>query len=94
MRITFLLLLLAAIWTGNSTEAAAQQTKTPAFEHVHSLAMGADARSIFLAAHTGLFRSEDGGRTWKKVALSEKHTHLDVMAVTPYPKDSKTIYVG
>lgn len=94
MTTKFLLMLLAAIWTGNSTEATAQQTKTPAFEHVHSLAMDAEARSLFLGAHTGLFRSEDGGRTWKKVALSEKQPHLDVMTVTPDPKDSKTIFVG
>ncbi len=94
MRIKSILMLLAAIWTGNSREVTAQRTKPPAFEHVHSLALDRDARSIFLAAHRGLFRSEDGGRTWKKVALSEKHTHLDVMAVTPDPKDSKTIYVG
>ena len=90
-----LLMLLAAIWTLNATEATAQQrTKTPGFEHVHALTMDADGRSLLLGAHTGLFRSEDGGRNWNKVALSEKHPHLDVMTVTPDPKDPKTIYVG
>lgn len=90
-----LLMLLAAIWTLNATEATAQQrTKTPAFEHVHSLNMDANGQSLLLGAHTGLFRSDDGGRNWKKVALSEKHPHLDVMTVTPDPKDPKTIYVG
>ncbi|MEX0806900.1 MAG: YCF48-related protein [Candidatus Binatia bacterium] len=64
------------------------------FEHVHSLAMDSGGQTLFLGAHTGLFRSEDGGRNWKKVALSAKHPHLDVMTVTPDPRDSKTIYVG
>ena len=86
--------LISATLILNPKEATAQQTKTPAFEHVHSLTMDADGRSLLLGAHTGLFRSEDGGRNWKKVALSEKHRHLDVMTVTPDPKDPQTIYVG
>jgi photosystem II stability/assembly factor-like uncharacterized protein len=95
MRKRFVLwMLVGAIWILNPIEATAQRTKTPAFEHVHSLTMDADGRLLLLGAHTGLFRSEDGGRIWKKVALSEKHSHLDVMTVTPDPKDSKTIYVG
>lgn len=64
------------------------------FEHIHSLAMDAAGRNFFLGAHNGLFRSEDGGRSWKRVALPTKHSHLDVMAVTPDPKDPKIIYVG
>lgn len=64
------------------------------FEHVHALAMDADGRSLFLGAHTGLFRSEDGGRSWRKVALSAKHDHLDVMAVAPDLKDPLIIYVA
>jgi photosystem II stability/assembly factor-like uncharacterized protein len=64
------------------------------FEHVHALAMDADGRSLFLGAHTGLFRSEDGGRSWQKVGLPAKHAHLDVMAVAVDPKDPLLIYVG
>ena len=64
------------------------------FEHVHALAMAADGRSLFLGAHTGAFRSEDGGRSWQKVALSAKHDHLDVMAVAPDLKDPLIIYVA
>ena len=86
--------LITAVWLTAPIDVVAQQRKAPSFEHVYALTMAADGRSLFLGAHTGLFRSEDGGRTWKKVALSEKHPHLDVMTVTPNPKDSKTIYVG
>jgi photosystem II stability/assembly factor-like uncharacterized protein len=64
------------------------------FEHVHALAIDGEGRSLLLAAHTGLFRSEDGGKSWRPVTLSPKHPHLDVMAIAPDPKDSRTIYVG
>ncbi len=64
------------------------------FEHVHALAMDAEGRTLFLGAHIGLFRSDDGGRSWKKVALSPKQSGFDVMGVTPDPRDPKTIYVA
>lgn len=64
------------------------------FMHVHALAMDADGRTLFLGAHTGLFRSEDYGRSWKKIALSAKQPNFDIMAVAPDPKDPKTIYVA
>ncbi|MGH7326660.1 MAG: WD40/YVTN/BNR-like repeat-containing protein [Candidatus Rokuibacteriota bacterium] len=64
------------------------------FQHVHSLAMTADGRALFLGTHSGLFRSEDGGQTWQPVALPSKHPHLDVMAVAPHPEEARTIYVA
>src|SRR3989304_2624255 len=51
-----------------------------AFEHVHALAMDAEGRSLYLGAHTGLFRSEDGGRSWERMALPSKHPHPAVLA--------------
>lgn len=64
------------------------------FEHVHGLALDADARAVWLGAHSGLFRSEDGGRSWQRVTLPGAHPHVDVMAVTPHPEDAKTVYVA
>ena len=64
------------------------------FEHVHALAMDAEGRTLLLGTHAGLFKSEDGGRSWRKVTLSTEHPHLDVMAVAPDPKDPLLIYVG
>jgi photosystem II stability/assembly factor-like uncharacterized protein len=64
------------------------------FEHVHALAIDGESRGLLLGAHTGLFRSEDGGKSWQPVALSPKHAHLDVMAIAPDPKDPRSIYVG
>jgi photosystem II stability/assembly factor-like uncharacterized protein len=64
------------------------------FEHVHALAIHGDGRSLLLGAHTGLFRSEDGGKSWQPVTLSAKHAHLDVMSIAPDPNDPLVIYVG
>jgi len=81
------------IVVGSSPAFAAGEKSS--FEHVHALAMDAEGRTLFLGAHTGLFRSEDGGRSWQKVALSAKYSHhLDVMAIASDPKDPLTIYVG
>ncbi|MBI1734534.1 MAG: hypothetical protein HYR51_05105 [Candidatus Rokubacteria bacterium] len=73
--------------------AAAGQGKQ-SFEHVHALAVTADGRTLFLGAHTGLFRSEDGGRAWQPVALPSKDPHVDVMAATAHPEDALTVYVA
>jgi len=70
------------------------KTSGPGFEHVHALIMDAEGRTLFLGAHTGLFRSEDGGRSWQKTSVSVKHAHLDIMAVAADPNDPQTIYVG
>lgn len=64
------------------------------FEHVHSLAIEASGQTLFLGAHTGLFRSDDRGRTWNKVSISTKHAHLDVMDIAPDPREPKTIYIA
>src|SRR5713101_5891564 len=65
-----------------------------AFEHVHGLALDAAGRSLWLGAHTGLFRSEDGGQTWTKVPMPGQHQALDVMAVTADPRDAAVLYVA
>ena len=91
---SILWMLIAAIWTLDPLTGMAQQKKSPVFEHVHSLAIDPGGQFLLLGAHTGLFRSEDAGRSWKQVALSAKRSHSDVMAVAPDPKNQKTIYVA
>lgn len=83
----------AAAQDKRATGSAAQGGQ-PSFEHVHALTMTADGRTLFLGAHSGLFRSEDAGRSWQPVALPSKHPHVDVMAVTPHTEDARTIYVA
>jgi photosystem II stability/assembly factor-like uncharacterized protein len=95
--LTGFVLVLAVAAPSALVSAAEQHAKTPqkgAFEHVHALAVDAEGRALWLGAHTGLFRSEDGGRSWQRVALSAKHAHLDVMAIAPDQRDAATLYVG
>ncbi|HEY2918542.1 MAG TPA: YCF48-related protein [Candidatus Binatia bacterium] len=87
-------LLTATIALVAPINAVPQQEKAPGFEHVHALALDANGQSLFLGTHRGLFRSEDGGRSWQQVPVSAKHSHLDVMTVTPDPREPKTIFVG
>jgi photosystem II stability/assembly factor-like uncharacterized protein len=87
------LVAFAAVVAASPVPALAAGAK-PSFEHVHALAVDAEGRALVLGAHTGLLRSEDGGRSWQAVALSNKHGHVDVMTITPDPKDPRIIYVG
>lgn len=95
----YLWILVGTVWLFNGSRVLpagelAHEKDLGGFEHVHALAIDAEGRYLFLGAHIGLFRSDDGGRSWKKVALSTKQSHLDVMAVVPDPREPKTIYVG
>jgi photosystem II stability/assembly factor-like uncharacterized protein len=65
------------------------------FEHVHALAFNAAGQTLWLGAHTGLYRSEDGGRTWAPAALPFHGDHgPDVMAIAPHPAEPGVIYMG
>ena len=69
-------------------------TPTQPFEHVHALAFDAAGRALWLGAHTGLYRSEDGGRTWGKVQVAVHGHGLDVMAIAAHPAEADALYVG
>jgi len=86
--------LTVATWISSPMEIQAQQKVSPVFEHVHALAMDADGRYLLLGAHTGLFRSDDSGVTWKKSLLPGKSPHLDVMAIAADPRDAARVYIG
>ena len=90
-------LLVAVVLGSTPLPAAAQHVKraaSPGFEHVHALTVAADSRTLWLGAHTGVFRSQDGGRTWQAVKLSDKTSHLDVMSLVGDLQDGRTLYVG
>lgn len=89
-RISVVVALVAAVALVPAMAAA----QKPSYEHVHALAMDASGRVLFLGAHAGLFRSEDGGKTWQPVALPGQHSHVDVMAVTPHPEDARVLFVA
>ena len=65
-----------------------------AFGHVHALAFDPEGRALWLGAHTGLFRSEDGGLTWTTVALPVTGHAPDVMSIAVHPSDGRALYVG
>lgn len=84
--------LLAAVLL-NPNLGRAQASK-PAFEHVHALAFDAAGRALWLGSHAGLFRTEDGGHTWSKVAVPATGHGPDVMNVTPHPAQPEVVYIG
>ncbi len=95
MRVIWIFTVVAALVPLPLHAAQQDQKKSSAkFEHVYALAMDVAGQTLFLGTHAGLFKSVDGGRSWQKVALSGKHSYLDVMAVTPNPREPKTIYVA
>ncbi len=67
---------------------------TPTFEHVHALAFNAAGGALWLGAHTGLYRSEDSGRTWQKVQVPVQGHGPDVMAIAAHPAEADLLYVG
>ena len=85
----FLVMLLLVIGVAMPVNAA-----PPEFEHVHALVFDAGAHALWLGAHTGLYRSEDGGRTWTKLALPAEHHAADVMTIAMHPSEPSVSYVG
>ncbi len=88
------ILLAGLVAKPASAGQASSTTQVNRFEHVHALAVDPEGRSMLLGAHTGLFRSDDAGKTWRRVPLPAKHPHLDVMAIAFDPKDPRVVYVG
>jgi len=88
------LALIITLLSASLAVAQGSGAPKPAFEHVHALAFDASGRALWLGAHAGLFRSEDGGRIWTKVLLPAIGPGLDVMSVTPHPVESDVLYVG
>jgi len=93
-KIFILWVFTLATWVSSPMEILAQQKASPVFEHVHALAMDAEGRHLLLGAHTGLFRSDDGGATWVRSPLPGGKSRLDVMAIAADPKDAAKIYIG
>jgi photosystem II stability/assembly factor-like uncharacterized protein len=86
--------VLGALTMAGGVGVANAAEKAPAFEHVHALGFDAAGRVLWLGAHTGLSRSEDGGRTWVRAALPAQGHGPDVMAIATHPSDADLVYVG
>lgn len=81
------MLFVAATWSAGASFASA-----PDFGHVHALAVDASGEALWLGAHSGLYRSQDGGRTWASVSLPVHHP--DVMALALHPSEAGVVYAG
>jgi photosystem II stability/assembly factor-like uncharacterized protein len=90
--LVFLVLTAIVSWLGLGAATAAKASES--FVHVHALAFDADGHALWLAAHTGLYRSEDGGRTWIQAALPAQGHGPDVMVIAPHPTDARVVYAG
>lgn len=77
-----------------AAEAGTARATADAFQHVHALAFDAAGRVLWLGAHSGLYRSEDGGATWVKAGLPAQQHGPDVMAIAVHPSDAGMLYVG
>ena len=88
-------LLLGLMLLAFPTAAVAQPVASrESFEHVHALAFDAAGRTLWLGAHTGLYRSQDGGLTWAKTSLPTQGPGPDVMAIAQHPGEADVLYVG
>jgi photosystem II stability/assembly factor-like uncharacterized protein len=97
-----LLTLLAACRGGGlpATEPAALATEAPvngfgvAANHVHAM-LALPHRVLVLATHYGLFRSQDGGTTWREVAGGSNQPMDGLMAYSlgVSPVDAQRLYV-
>jgi photosystem II stability/assembly factor-like uncharacterized protein len=96
------LLVLFSACGGNNTTTQSAPTPTPvpvngfgtAANHVHAMLALPD-HVLVLATHYGLFRSVDGGTTWKEVAAGPNQLMQGLMtySLTVSPLDPNRLYV-
>ena len=86
--------VLALVLLAGSPAVLTAGLVAPPFEHVHALAFDAAGRTLWLGAHTGLYHSEDGGKTWMKAALAGHAHGPDVMTIAPHPTSAEVLHVG
>ena len=95
MRRTAAFLALAFLGVAPAVALSGESGTPPGrFEHVHALVFDAAGRALWLGAHTGLYRSEDSGRTWGKVEIPVQGHGPDVMTIAAHPTEANVLYVG
>lgn len=67
--------------------------RIPGAHHIHAIAYDADG-NLLLGSHGGLFKSTDGGRTWRIMQIKGSINADDWMSIVPSPTDRKVIFAG
>lgn len=61
--------------------------------HVHAVAH-LPGGQLLLGSHGGLFRSDDGGRSWDKVGATGDLQGTDFMSLVPHPTRPEVVFAG
>ena len=69
-----LVLVVAAVWRSSGDEQGAASAPDPGPVHVHGLGINPADRTLFIATHTGLYRSAEGESTSVRVSDSRQDT--------------------
>lgn len=80
---------------GTAHEADAAASEPPAIadaEHIHAVTYIRDG--LLLGAHSGLYRSGDGGRTWERVDAGGELEATDFMSLVAHPTEPDTLFAG
>lgn len=67
--------------------------RIPGAHHIHAVAYDHKG-NLLLGTHGGLFKSEDGGKVWKKVQTKGSVNADDWMSLVSHPQDHKVIFAG
>ncbi len=77
--------------TSYGQEESAQENAT--YGHVHSLFLNPSDNTLLMGTHHGLFKSNDQGKTFKKVEV-KGDVNVDDFMNFAYDQDNKIIYAG
>lgn len=77
----------------HGASAAAAEPKIEGVGHVHSVTHLPNGR-LLLGSHSGLYRSDDGGRSWEKTDIAGHVEAMDFMSLVPHPTEPDTLFAG
>jgi photosystem II stability/assembly factor-like uncharacterized protein len=76
-----------------SDEPASGRAVIAGAEHIHAVTYLPDG-DLLLGAHSGLYRSDDGGSGWAKIDPSGELESTDFMSLVRHPSEPGTLFAG